>query len=319
MEQMFSHRLRQVLSTVLGHPEQLQEIRLRAGQPLLIRYKNRECGVDPGGRLTERMTDAFKATARDVKETLDCLCQYSLYAYADEMRQGFLTVKGGHRIGIAGQVVIEEGQIKSIRYVSSLNIRIAHQIPGCGAKVLPRLFNENGLCHTLIIAPPGCGKTTILRDIVRLLSWGGQLEGVGRIPGMTVGVVDERSEIGACYQGLPQNDLGPRTDVMDNCPKVVGMMRLVRTMAPQVIAVDEIGGEGDMAAVEEAMNCGCRMIATIHGRNMEEVRKRLGMEAGQEMPFEKYVLLPDNKEFDRAPQVMTEEGRSRISGRYLCG
>ncbi len=319
MERMFSQRLGRALAPVLKALPDLQEIRLRAGRPLLIRFKNREYGVDEQGRMTKTLEAGLRVNAPDVKETLDRLCQYSLYAYADEMRQGFLTIKGGHRVGLCGQMVVKDGQVDGIRHISSLNIRIAHQVPGCGAKVLPRLFCENSLCHTLIVAPPGCGKTTLLRDIVRLLSNGGFLDGLGYVEGMTVGVADERSEIGACYQGVAQNDLGIRTDVMDNCPKAMGVTRLIRTMSPQVIAVDELGGDRDMEAVLEAAACGCRVIATMHGQGREDADRRFFAAGRGKPPFEKYVVLSDKKTFDRIPDVIGENGMERSSGRYMCG
>ena len=153
-----------------------------------------------------------------------------------------------------------------MKYISCINIRLAHQIPGCAAKVMPYIRRKDWVAHTLIISPPRCGKTTLLRDIIRQLSNGSQ-----GFSGLTVGVVDERSELAGCYQGIPQNDLGMRTDVLDGCPKAEGMRMLIRSMSPAVVAVDELGKEEDYKAVETVIHCGCKLIATAHGNSMEDV------------------------------------------------
>ncbi len=158
--------------------------------------------------------------------------------------------------------------------------------------------------HTLIVSPPRCGKTTLLRDIIRQLSTGSQGHG-----GVTVGVVDERSELGACYQGVPQNDLGIRTDILDCCPKARGMMMLIRTMSPQVIAVDEIGGREDMEAIEYVMNCGCRLAATVHGSSMDDIRQKpfLGemVKAGM---FQRYIVLSGKGQAGRVQEIFDSKG-----------
>ena len=209
----------------------LWEIRLRVNSPFILRYEDSEIYVDSCGSRTCNMKDAYIVTARDVNDTLECICNHSLYAYEDEIRQGFITVCGGHRVGVAGKIILDGTRIKCIRHISFLNIRVAHEIKGCSGDVLPYIYNDGKLMNTLIVSAPCHGKTTLLRDIIRVVSDGG----------MTVGVVDERSEIAACYKGVPQNDVGMRTDVLDCCPKASGMMMLVRTMAPDLIAVDEIG------------------------------------------------------------------------------
>ena len=258
-----------------------------------------------GGDFSPRIV-----TEKDLRETVECMGNYSLYAYEEELRQGFLTVRGGHRVGVAGKVILEHGAVKSIRSISSLNVRFAHQVRGCGEKILPWVTQEGRFLSSLLISPPGGGKTTLLRDLIRLLSDGFETEKGGFVPGVNVGVVDERSEIAACLKGVPQNDLGSRADVLDGCPKALGMMMLVRSMAPAVLAADEIGGEEDLRAVEYAATCGCRLLATIHGRSVGEIRRKPLFERilGERI-FERFVILGG----ERAGQVREiADGTGRI-------
>lgn len=285
---MFPEEIRKRIVKIPEWFEKVQEIRLRAGGPLLIQYGNREFFVrSDGGGLCREQTEAYLVSQKQVRETLEHMASYSLYAFEEEIRQGYLTIPGGHRIGIAGKTVVERGEIRSMKFLSFLNIRLAHEVLGCADEVLPYLFDQGKLCNAMILSPPRCGKTTLLRDLVRQISGGSS-----QAEGMTVGLVDERSEIASCYQGIPQNDVGIRTDVLDACPKAYGMMMLIRTMAPQVVAVDEIGSRMDMEAVEYAMNCGCRVIATVHGNGMEDIRKKPVLDRMlQEKWFERYLIL----------------------------
>lgn len=260
---------------------ELQEIKLRTEQPLLLIYKGKEAVVESvRGR-------PYVVTKEDIREMLEYISSYSLYAYEQEMKQGFITVEGGHRVGIAGQAVIEAGRVKNLKYISSVNVRMSHEILGSADQVFPHITYNGQICHTLIISPPRCGKTTLLRDIIRQVSDGNKY-----LKGRTVGVVDERSEIGGCYQGVAQNHLGMRTDILDCCPKAEGMIMLIRSMGPEVIAVDEIGAEEDVHAIEYAMHCGCKMIATAHGESLEELGKKPVFDQMiREKRFERYVLL----------------------------
>lgn len=265
----------------------LQEIRMRVGKPMIVVYEGEEYYISEQGSFTKQIGQAMYVSEAHIKESLEYISNYSMYAFEEEIRQGYVTVAGGHRVGLAGKVIWERGSTKSMRYISFLNIRLAHEIKGCADRLLPLLYQKDMLCHTLIISPPGCGKTTLLRDIIRQVSNGNR----GRA-GLTVGVVDERSEIAACYQGKPENDLGCRTDVLDGCPKSQGMMMLVRSMAPRVIAVDEAGSTEDVEAMEYVMNCGVRLIATVHGTSLAEVRgKPAFIPILKEKLFERYVLL----------------------------
>ena len=229
-----------------------------------------------------------------MKETVEYMCSFSLYAAEEELRQGFITIQGGHRIGVAGRTMALGQDIRLMKSISFINIRVAHQIQGCANPVMEYLYSDDGrFLNTLVISPPRCGKTTLLRDIIRQVSDGPRTPRTGRrIPGVSVGVVDERSELGACYQGVPQNDLGMRTDVLDCCPKSQGMMMLVRSMAPQVIAVDEIGSREDVQAIEYVRNCGCALAATIHGSSLEDIRQKPAVrELIGQGAFERMILL----------------------------
>lgn len=278
--------------------EGLQEIRLRAEKPLAVIYKGKEIFVS--GREEKPVI----VTGREIRETMDYISSYSLYAYENEMRQGFITIEGGHRVGMAGQTVIEEKQVKNMKYISSVNIRISHEVKGCATEVLPYLTKNGELCHTLIISPPRCGKTTLLRDIVRQAS-----DGCKWVKGTTVGVVDERSEIAGCYMGRPQNDLGIRTDILDGCPKAEGMLMLIRSMSPRILAVDEIGAAEDVQAIEYALHCGCIMLATAHGASMEELRRKPLFDALIEnRRFERYVVLSNRERTGGICGIYDERG-----------
>ena len=242
---------------------ELQEIRLRIGQPVTVLYQNEEL------ILPTMYSEKKRLGKQEMKETIEHISNYSLYAYEHELKQGFITIEGGHRVGMAGQVIMEGGKIKNMKYISSINIRVSHEVLDCANKIFPYITYNKQMYHTLIISPPRCGKTTLLRDVIRQISDGNRW-----IKGCTVGVVDERSELGGCYLGVIQNNLGMRTDILDRCPKADGMIMLIRSMAPQVVAVDEIGAKEDVHAIEYAMHCGCKMLATAHGDSMEEICKK---------------------------------------------
>lgn len=280
----------------------LQEIRLRIGKPLMIIYKNTE------QMLPKEGAGKHLVTRDELRETLDYISRYSLYAYESEMRQGFITIEGGHRVGMTGKVILEKDRIKNIQYISSVNIRVAHEMIGCGNHVLPYLTKNKEICHTLIISPPGCGKTTLIRDLIRQISNGNTY-----VKGCTVGVVDERSELGGCHMGIAQNDMGIRTDLLDCCPKAEGMLLLIRSMTPRVLAVDEIGGEEETRAIEYAMQCGCKLLASVHGTDLDEIREKPGLNRlVEQRRFERYVVL-ENQKNPGALQAIYDEW-----GKVLC-
>lgn len=301
---IFSIKLRNILAKADLEYELLQEIRLRVNAPLLVVFGNTEYFLNEQSELSLSGDNSYILTRNELKETMEYISNYSLYAFEEELKQGFITITGGHRVGIAGKAVLEENRIKSIKHISFINIRLSHQIKGCGEKVIPLLMEEGNCCHTLIISPPCCGKTTLLRDIIRLIS-----DGIDGREGLTVGVVDERSEIGACYMGVPQNDLGIRTDVLDCCPKAKGMLMLIRAMSPRVIAVDEVGSAEDIEAIEYVINCGCKLIATVHGNSMEDVKnKPLLKKLIENKLFERYILLSNKGSVGHLEEVYDKNG-----------
>lgn len=301
---IFSKDIRMILKQAPVDFGQVQEIRLRVQAPLLMVYNNCEYYITSEGNLERQAKEPYLVTRRELKETLEYMSSYSLYAFEEELKQGFITVQGGHRIGLGGKVILDGFGIRGMKFISFINVRLAHQVLGCADKVLPYLYEKQEFLHTLVISPPRCGKTTLLRDIIRQVS-----DGTGTKRGMNVGVVDERSEIGACCQGVPQNQLGMRTDVLDCCPKAQGMMMLIRTMSPQVIAVDEIGSRDDMEAMEYVMNCGCKLIATVHGNSLEDVRQKpiLG-KLLRERWFERYVLLNNQGHVGNVSRIFDSQG-----------
>lgn len=288
--QIFAKNIRERLEGICVDFGQVQEIRLRICSPLLMVYKNREVFMGKEGGVTERADEAYLVGRKDIRETVECISSYSLYAFEEELRQGFLTIQGGHRVGIAGKAVAEGGNIRTMKFISFINVRLAHEVKGCADGIMPVLYQgtgNGGIYNTMIISPPRCGKTTLLRDIIRQVS-----NGTGREQGITAAVVDERSEIAACYQGEPQNDVGIRTDVLDCCPKAAGMMMMIRTMSPGVVAVDEIGSREELEAVRYAVSCGCRLVATVHGESLEDIKKKPVLkEMFEEGIFQRYILL----------------------------
>lgn len=246
--------LRQGLDRLDGKwAPQTEELRLRRGFPMTINVGDRELE-----------TDSPSVTGDHLRTVLENASQASAHTVLEQVKQGFVTLKGGHRIGLCGTVVRREGEAASMRYLTSLSIRIAKAVNGLSAEVLPQLTEQGTFQSTLILAPPGVGKTTLLRDMVRALSDGGQ----------RVAVVDERGEIAALWQGQPQFDIGRRTDVLDGCPKGEGMTVLLRGMNPQVIAVDEITRPEDVQAVTEVCGCGVSLLATAHGGSIKDLERR---------------------------------------------
>lgn len=240
--------------------EKVEEVRLRLGRPLSLVEGGREWSLPQWNtRLVE---------PEDLQWVLDKAGQGSVHTVLEQLRQGYLSVEGGHRIGVCGSVAVKDGTLVNFRQFSSLTLRFAHQMKGLAEPLLPQLQEEGRLLSTLIFAPPGGGKTTLLRDLIRCTS-----DGITLLP-QRVGVADERGELCGMSQAMPQNDVGARTDIMDGCPKAQALLMLLRGMNPQVLAMDEITDPRDLSAMEEVAGCGVTLLATAHGSTPGEIRLR---------------------------------------------
>mgnify|MGYP004495119183 FL=1 len=243
----------------IGSTTNITEIRLRVGRNILLVTSDVEVEVD------------YIVNLKDMLDILVKVSKNSIYAIQNEINNGFVVINGGHRIGICGEVVIENAKIKNIKNINSMNIRVARQLIGVADKVMPYIVNNGNVQNTIIISPPGCGKTTILRDIVRQISSGAKIL---NFKGKNVGLVDERGEIAAVSLGIPNLDVGLRTDIMSNVPKSIGMQMLVRSMGIDVIATDEIGGKEDFEAIKYANSSGVNLVFTMHGNDISDVYKK---------------------------------------------
>ncbi|AGB40507.1 stage III sporulation protein AA [Halobacteroides halobius DSM 5150] len=264
--------LRQIIGQVADRKlKKILEIRLRSNNPLLLEEPKGELMITSKGEVTKNSRQAHTVSKQEVQDTLNLMTNSSLYTLEEELRSGYLTLSGGHRVGLVGQVIRDRAKIKRIKHIAALNIRFCQEVIGAANGVINQIINgSNDIYNTLIISPPRCGKTTLLRDLVRQISNG--------IPkqfnGLKVGVVDERSEIGGAYQGVAQNQIGIRTDLLDRAPKPEGILLLIRSMSPNVIVTDEIGTKEDVDILLEALNAGVRVITTVHGSNLAEVKSR---------------------------------------------
>ena len=217
------------------------------------------------------MNNPYIVSKDDIEQTFQIMCKYSIHSFIDDIKKGFITLRGGHRVGLVGKTIIEDGQVKNIKHISSLNIRISREVLGCSDKVLSH----------------------IIRDIVCNLSNGNK---EFAFKGMKVALIDERNEISGSYLGIPQMDVGIRTDVIETCPKDIGIMMLLRSMSPNVIVTDEIGNIDEIKALYTALNGGVSLITTVHGDSIEDIRNRkeLSNLLDSEL-FKKVIILSAKK------------------------
>ena len=242
------------------------EIHMGADMPLIIYFTDGRYCINRRGRLTQNPLEAVTVTREDISKTLELITGASVYSVKNEICNGFVTVSGGHRIGITGSAVIRNGKISFIKDVSALNFRLAGEAIGAADKVIDSITDGRTVKNTLFISPPGAGKTTILRDTARQLS----------MKGFRVSIVDERHEIAAMHGGVSAFDLGMSCDVLTGINKVEGMMMMLRSMSPEVIITDELGAAEDFQAVNKMISCGVSVIASVHGRDLEQAKLRCG-------------------------------------------
>lgn len=255
----------------------VRQIRIRVGNPVRIEEN-------------DRILYGPLVTAKDIDDIINLITKYSVYAFEEEIRQGFITIAGGHRVGLCGRVIRQKGEIRTIREITSVNIRVAHQVRGCADFCINNIFDGGDVKDTLIFSKAGLGKTTLLRDIIRQMSEAGK----------NVSVIDEREEISAPYMRELQNEVGKNTDVIIGIEKTWGIELLIRTMAPDIIAMDEIS-EGEINKIIYAKNSGCNIIATIHASNMEEVFYKI-----KRGIFERYIGLDEkqNQIYDEGGEIL---------------
>lgn len=276
VSQLLPYELRRRVDELpLAARARAEELRVRVGQPLFVTY--------PTG---EEPIAGTKVSRDALRVILEVASGASVHTVMEQIKNGFVPIRGGHRLGLCGTGVMRDGELINLRAISSVSLRVAREIRGAASQVTPRLMGEAGLENTLILSPPGGGKTTLLRDLIRTLSYGD-----GCAP-YRVGVADERGELAAMSEGVPMLDLGPRTDVMDGCPKETGLLTLLRGMNPQVLAADEVTAPRDAAAMCQAAGCGVALLTTAHAAGLRDLEKRpLYRRLLGENLFDRFVVI----------------------------
>ena len=282
----------QLAKLILEHNiQKLEEIRIRANKPVILKLGQVEIVLN------------YTITTNEIIGILQNICNNSIYTYQNQICNGFITLPGGNRVGIAGNVVIKDGQVSNISYIYSLNFRISHQINGASDNILKYVLDteNNTIFNTLIVSPPGAGKTTMIRDLAKRIS-----NGINEINfrGLDVSIIDERGEIAAMTKGITFNDVGIRTDVLDNVPKSIGIRMAVRSMAPKVIIADEIGNKDDVNIINYAICSGVKCIFTAHGSNMEDLLKNNEINKIINLQLFSKIIFLDDKQKGKIKNVV---------------
>lgn len=277
--------------------EKVEEIRIRINRPIEVIANQKVFFL------------SYIVKQQDAEQLLNKLSQHSFYTLDEELKRGYITVEGGHRIGIAGRVILEKGFVKAIRDVASFNIRVAKEKIGISEKWIPYLYQAKWK-NTMIIGPPQTGKTTLLRDLARVISVGDKKF---NIPPLKVGIIDERSEIAGSVGGVPQLTFGNRVDVMDSCPKAEGMMMMIRSMSPDVLVVDEIGRKEDTEAILEAVHAGICLIMTTHGDSYTDILQRPTLKPILDQKiFNRFIELSRGKGPGTVVSIKDENGKELV-------
>ncbi|MCI8965531.1 MAG: stage III sporulation protein AA [Clostridia bacterium] len=300
----FANRIRESLikNIDIEQYKNIEEIRIRNSKRIYVKLTNRDLVID------------YIVKTEDVLETVQLISENSIYSYQNQICNGYITIKGGHRVGISGNVAIENNKVININYIYSLNFRIAKEITGVSEKIIKYIYNfsNDTIYNTLIVGKPASGKTTLLRDLIRNISSGKNNTKEEMRRPFNVSVVDERSEISAMYKGVPQNDLGERVDILENIPKILGIKLMIRSMAPDVIVADEIGGIGDTEIINYAICSGVRGIFTAHGDSLESLYKNPEISNLINMNLLERIIVLSSKEKGNIQRVYRLENKKYV-------
>ena len=294
---LFPDKYKQGLFVILEENwDKIEEVRVRINRPIELVLSNHFITLEE-----------FILNEADGQHILNQLSGFSRYKFEEELKRGYITISGGHRVGIVGRTVLENSSIKQIQSISSFNIRIAAERIGIANPIIKFLTRTDSYYNTLIIGPPQSGKTTLLRDIARLIG-----TGWGQVRAKKVGIVDERSEIAGSKNGIPHYQVGLRTDVLDSCPKSEGMMLMIRSMSPDMLIVDEIGSANDIEAIQEAIRSGVNLVCSLHGNSYQSIKKRKQfVHLIEEQYFDRYLILDHNKRIT----ILNQAGREISANR----
>lgn len=267
--EILTEKIKEILQRV-ENKEEIQEIRLRINEPIMLMSKTGGYFINKHSKREENISQAYIINKLEIEEIFKIMCEYSIHSYEPEILQGYITIQGGHRVGFCGTAVKNESsKLINIKNISSINIRIAREKRGIGQEVVETILAERTKIEgILIIGPPSSGKTTLLRDITRIISEG--INGVRQ----SISVIDERGEIAAVSGGIKNNNLGNGCDIYDGYPKAEAIKIAIRTMGPSIIVCDELGSKVEIDSVKESINSGVELISTVHGSSLQEVKNK---------------------------------------------